>query len=157
MLMKTRTTLMVFLLTAALIGCSTATSFRLPPNTEILVKGERATIKASDDNDTDTDSARDKRLPYLRTSPFFWNAMGGIKYSLVQGDKVVKEGTLPAQFRIASIFWPPYAIFYWPVGFRFKCYDLTKDYVEKCPSSQSAAGPDSSVAKSGLLQNGPQK
>jgi hypothetical protein len=113
-----------------LAGCSTSASFKLPPNTNLMIKGERVAFKPEVDL---------LGYPVLETTPFFWDAVGDINYTLVQSDKVVKEGKLPSQFRIISIFWPPYAYIYWPFGFRLNCYDLTKDFVEEClPASKPA-------------------
>ncbi len=109
-----------------LSGCHTSASFILPPNTDLMINGERVTF----------DSKDDEGRPQLETRPFFWTSVIGIEYSLIQNDKVIKTDRLPASFRIASIFWPPYALIYWPMGFRFDCYDLSdpaKKFVEKCP------------------------
>lgn len=108
------------------VGCSTTASFKLPPNTDLLIKGERVAFEPTADAEGH---------PVLKTSPYFWTAAADINYSLVQNDKIIKEGKLPSQFRIISIFWPPYAFIYWPFGFRLNCYDLTKDFVEECQSS----------------------
>ena len=51
---------------------------------------------------------------------------GGIPYKLEKDGKVVGEGKLQAKFRPVSIFWPPAALIYWPMGFGWGCYDLTK-------------------------------
>jgi hypothetical protein len=55
------------------------------------------------------------------TRPFFWTAAGippagGVEYRLLRGNKVIKEGRLRAKFRVVSIFWPPAAAIYWPMG-----------------------------------------
>jgi len=121
--MKTITIFMAILSFLLLAGCSTSASFKLPPNTNLLIKGERVAFKPLADPGG---------YPVLETSPYFWDAVSDINYTLVQNDKVVKEGKLPSQFRIVSIFWPPYAYIYWPFGFRLNCYDLTKDFVEEC-------------------------
>ena len=40
----------------------------------------------------------------------------------------VKKGILSTSFRVSSIFWPPYAFIYWPMGFRGGVvYDLVND------------------------------
>ena len=128
--MKPITMIVALLSVLMLAGCSTSASFKLPPNTNLLIKGERVTFRPVVDP---------LGYPVLETSPYFWDAIADINYSLVQNDKVVKEGKLPSQFRIISIFWPPYAYIYWPFGFRLNCYDLTKDFVEEClPPSQPA-------------------
>ena len=66
------------------------------------------------------------------TKPFFWTAAGvpphaGIPYRLEQDGKVIDEGRLRAKFRVASIFWPPFAAIYWPMGFN---PDITYNLVD---------------------------
>jgi hypothetical protein len=122
--MKPITALFILLALLTLGGCSTSASFKLPPDTSLLIKGERVAFEPKPDAEG---------RPVLKTVPYFWDAFGDINYSLVHNDKVVREGKLPSQFRIVSIFWPPYAYIYWPFGFRLECYDLTKDFVEECP------------------------
>jgi hypothetical protein len=121
--MKTILLLSVLLSVLVVAGCTTSASFRLPPDTTLLIKGERMTFEAKTDP---------QGYPVLETRPYFWDAVVDINYTLVQNDKVIREGKLPSQFRIISIFWPPYAYIYWPFGFRLNCYDLTKDFVEEC-------------------------
>lgn len=113
---------MLLLLVVLFSGCETSTQFLLPHNTDIMIKEE----KFSAENDGYAD---------VTVTPFFWT---GIGYRLVRGDKVVQEGKLDSHFRVASLFWPPYAIFYWPKGFSNDCYDMTKitiadeDYSATC-------------------------
>jgi hypothetical protein len=121
--MKIVNTLLVLLALLTIAGCSTSASFKLPPNTSLLIRSERVAFEPAPDP-----SGR----PVLETTPFFWDAVMDIKYSLVKDDKIVKEGKLPSQFRVISIFWPPFAYIYWPFGFRLNCYDLTKDFIEEC-------------------------
>ncbi|MGZ5602355.1 MAG: hypothetical protein ACXWFX_17320, partial [Methylobacter sp.] len=72
----------------------------------------------------------------VTTKPFFWTAAGippegGIPYRLEKGGKVVKEGKLRTKFRTVSIFWPPFAAIYWPMGFNPDItYDLVNDKQE---------------------------
>lgn len=109
-----------------LSGCHTTASFMLPPDTELMINGERVAFDSKDEDGH----------PRLERLPFFWTSIMGIEYRLLQDGKVLKTDKLPSEFRIASIFWPPYAYIYWPVGFRFECYDLTdpkREFVEKCP------------------------
>jgi len=120
-------TLSAFIMLAVLSGCHTSASFILPPDTDLMINGERVTFEAKDD----------EGRPKFETRPFFWTSTIGIEYSLVQNDKVIKSDRLPSSFRIVSVFWPPYALIYWPFGFRFDCYDLSdpkKEFVEKCPT-----------------------
>ena len=119
--------LLVMIMLMVFSGCYTSASFILPPNTDLLINGERVAFNAKDEYGN---------LKF-ETRPFFWTSIVGIEYSLVQEDKIVKKDRLPSSFRIASIFWPPYAYIYWPVGFSFDCYDLSnpkKEFIEKCPT-----------------------
>ena len=99
-------------------GCSTTARFIIPDNTELIVRGQQA--------------ERDVQGVHVRMRPFFWSAFRGIEYQLLQQNSKVSEGKLSAGFRIASIFWPPYAILYWPAGFRDSCYDLTGPVPVRC-------------------------
>jgi hypothetical protein len=126
--------LLLMIVLLAVSGCHTSARFILPPNTALLINNERVSLETKD---------KDGRVFFERT-PFFWTSIAGIEYALVQDDKIVKKDKLPAEFRIASIFWPPYAFIYWPVGFQFECYDLSdpkKEFVENC------ATPEESKAK----------
>jgi hypothetical protein len=109
----------------ALSGCHTSTSFLLPPDTALIINDERVPLDIKDEYGRVT----------LERVPFFWTSIMGIEYMLVQEDKVIKKDRLPSEFRIASIFWPPYAFIYWPIGFGLDCYDLSdpkKEFIEKC-------------------------
>jgi hypothetical protein len=90
-----------------------------------MINGERVTFESKDE----------EGRPQFETRPFFWTSIVGIEYSLIQGDKIAKSGKLPSSFRIWSVFFPPYAVIYWPFGFSFDCYDLSnpqKEFIEKC-------------------------
>lgn len=93
----------LFLLNA----CSTQGKFVVPPDTQLSIyKRTPVTVPADG---------------VVETKPFFWTAAGippasGVPYALHKNGKVVKEGKLRAKFRVASIFWPPFAIIYWPMG-----------------------------------------
>lgn len=129
--MKSRA-LLVMIVLFVLSGCHTSTSFMLPPNTDLMINGERITLASKNE---------EGRVKFKR-SPFFWNSMAGIEYTLLQDDKIVKKDKLPSAFRVASIFFPPYGFIYWPVGFRYKCYDLSdpkKEFIEKCGTPLASA------------------
>jgi hypothetical protein len=133
--------LSVMIVLFVLSGCSTSTSFMLPPNTDLMINGERIPLDVKDEAGHVT----------LERRPFFWSSVMGIEYILLQDDKVIKKDRLPSAFRVESIFFPPYAIFYWPIGFRFKCYDLSnpkKEFIEKCatPLALEAAKKNEPVA-----------
>lgn len=90
-------------------GCSTTTSFKIPEGTKLIVK--------------DIPVADSELLEYRRT-PFFWDVTPGIPYRLEKDGQVVNEGKLKSHFRVASIFWPPFALIYWSMRFDGP-YDLT--------------------------------
>ena len=57
----------------------------------------------------------------VETKPFFWTAagmppVGGIPYALYKDGKITQKGKLRTKFRPVSIFWPPFALIYWPMG-----------------------------------------
>lgn len=104
-------------------GCTTTGTFKVPSGTDLYVykRPEPVDIKADGK---------------VTTKPFFWTAAGvppdgGIPYRLEKGGKVVKEGKLRTKFRTVSIFWPPAAAIYWPMGFNPDItYDLVNDRQE---------------------------
>ncbi|HTF15640.1 MAG TPA: hypothetical protein VK643_13320 [Burkholderiales bacterium] len=92
------------------MGCSTTGQFRVPDNTALYVHERPAVVSP---NGTVT------------MQPFFWTAAGGIRYRLEKNGSTIKEGKLRSTFRPVSIFWPPLALIYWPIGFRSEItYDL---------------------------------
>ena len=123
---RARSVFVTLLIAVLFIGCTTSAQFLLPRNTDIILKDER--FAAVLDGYAD-----------VTVRPFFWT---GIHYQLVQGNNVVREGKLDSSFRIASLFWPPYAIIYWPKGFSNDCYDMTKttpgdeNHTVTCPTIQ---------------------
>ena len=112
--MKSKTLVSLSLLCAGLLaGCSTSGTFRVPPGSQLYVY-ERPVQVQGDGKVT--------------TNPFFWTAAGGVPYRLEQNGKVTQEGKLEAKFRPVSIFWPPAALIYWPIGLR---PDITYDLVNQ--------------------------
>lgn len=104
-------------------GCTTTGHFKVPEGSQLYIYKRP----------TPVDIAADGTVV---TRPFFWTAMGippggGIPYRLEKDGQTVKEGRLRAKFRVVSIFWPPFALIYWPVGFRDNItYDLVNDKQE---------------------------
>ena len=133
--------LLAIMLTAAVLGgCRTSASFMLPPDTDLVIDNERVPLTVKDEAG---------RVAYERT-PFFWNSVVGIEYVLLQNGKTIKKDRLPSFFRVASIFWPPYALIYWPIGFGYECYDLTdpkKEFIDKCPMPDNAPKAQTTSAK----------
>lgn len=105
---------------ALLAGCSTTGHFKVPANSELYIYERPEAVDISEEG-------------AVTTRPFFWTAAGippggGIPYRLEQDGKTVKEGRLRTKFRVTSIFWPPFALIYWPMGFNPDItYDLVND------------------------------
>lgn len=106
-----------------LSACSTTTSFKVPEGAELYVHEMKV--------------PKGNYHSYSR-KPYSWGTAGGIKYRLVKNGKTIEKGTLKSKFRVVSIFWPPVALAYWPMGFAVPHYDLTienmmvrPNYVEK--------------------------
>lgn len=95
------------------VSCSTVGKFKIPAGTKLYVDGKLL-------NDAEV-------LEYKR-KPFFWDTSKGVPYMLEKDGKIVDKGTVKAQFRAVSIFWPPFAIAYWPMGFNKEGYDLTSKF-----------------------------
>lgn len=107
-----REILCIAFMAALLTGCSTTGRFKTPAGTVLYIDDAPTASEISFNGE-------------VTRRPFFWTAVRGIKYRLEKDDSVIQEGRLPSNFRIASIFWPPYALLYWPLGFSEFTYDLT--------------------------------
>ena len=109
----------IFCILVLLSACSTQGKFKVPQGTEISIY-KRPPVAVPADG-------------VIETRPFFWTAAGvppasGVPYALYKNGKIVKEGKLRAKFRVVSIFWPPYAVIYWPMGLNPDItYDLVND------------------------------
>jgi len=99
--------LLPLMLAAGLLsGCVTQGKFVIPKDSQLEVYRRPVTLSS------DGTAAM---------TPFFWTAVGipphgGVEYRLLKDGKVLQEGRLRAKFRPVSIFWPPFAIIYWPMG-----------------------------------------
>lgn len=94
------------------VGCSTSAPFRIPEGQTLKVTDR--TVVLNNDG-------------VWKTSPFFWSTAGGAPYRLIDKDgNIVRQGKLKTQFRAASIFWPPFALIYWPMGLNRDGFDMTK-------------------------------
>ena len=102
--------LVLGLLLVSLPGCMTEAQFVLPPDTELSIHGRPPVMPGPSGE--------------VEMRPFNWSAIGGIRYELIREGRVVGRGTIPARFRVVSIFWPPLALIYWPVGFDPVTHDL---------------------------------
>ena len=109
--------LAIMVLPLAMIGCTTSTYVKLPADSVLKIqRGEQLALQEG----------------YVKRTPLSWSSAGGIPYKVEKNGAVIKEGKMRAKFRPASIFWPPAAILYWPIGFRFGCNDLTGDVAVEC-------------------------
>ncbi|MGL6162367.1 hypothetical protein [Microbulbifer sp.] len=100
-----------------LSGCSTSTYLKLPEDSVLKIK-----------RGTEEPIVEGK----VTRAPLSWSSAGGIPYKIEQNGEVVQEGRLRSSFRPASLFWPPAGAIYWPMGFAYPCYDLTKKDDQKC-------------------------
>lgn len=118
-----RFAIFTILLAASISGCSTTGHFKVPEGSQLYIYERPEPVKIQQDGS-------------VTTKPFFWTAMGiaphgGIPYRLEKDGETIKQGRLRAVFRPASIFWPPFAAIYWPVGFNPDItYDLINDTQE---------------------------
>jgi hypothetical protein len=104
--MSIREIAIVGLLGLGLASCSTTGNFVIPEGTELEVYRRPVTVQSDGT---------------VTTQPFFWTAAGmppggGVEYRLLKDGAVVQEGRLRAVFRGVSLFWPPFALIYWPMG-----------------------------------------
>jgi hypothetical protein len=108
---------LAFVLIGALAACTTQGRFVIPEGTQLEVYRRPVTLQPDGT---------------LVTKPFFWTAAGvapkgGAEYRLLKNGQVVQEGRLRVKFRVVSIFWPPAAAIYWPLGLN---PDITYDLVK---------------------------
>lgn len=107
----------LLLVTLVTTGCSTGAWFKLPENSTLIVNERPVKYNQG----------------LVKSRPFSWGASGGIPYRLQDSQtNTIQDGRLKSRFRVASIFWPPVGIAYWPMGFSQRCYDLTGDTPQTC-------------------------
>lgn len=115
--------LYIVLMLLMMTGCTTTGHFKVPEGSNLYIykRPEPVTIKPDGE---------------VTTKPFFWTAAGippggGVPYRLEKNGETLKEGKLRAKFRPVSIFWPPFALIYWPMGLNPNItYDLINDTQE---------------------------
>lgn len=115
--------LSIVLMLLMVAGCTTTGHFKVPEGSNLYIykRPEPVTIKSDGE---------------VTTQPFFWTAAGmppggGVPYRLEKNGETLKEGRLRAKFRPVSIFWPPFALIYWPMGLNPNItYDLINDTQE---------------------------
>lgn len=115
--------LSMVLMLLMMVGCTTTGHFKVPEGSNLYIykRPEPVTIKSDGE---------------ATTTPFFWTAAGmppggGVPYRLEKNGETLKEGKLRAKFRPVSIFWPPFALIYWPMGLNPDItYDLVNDTQE---------------------------
>jgi hypothetical protein len=107
--------LSMVLMLLMMVGCTTTGHFKVPEGSNLYIY---------------------KRPEPVTTKPYFWTAAGmppggGVPYRLEKNGETLKEGKLRAKFRVVSIFWPPFALIYWPMGLNPNItYDLINDTQE---------------------------
>lgn len=106
-----------------LAGCTTTGHFKVPEGSQLYIYERPQPVNIGSDGT-------------VTTKPFFWTAAGvppdgGVPYRLEKGGETLKQGRLRAKFRPVSIFWPPFALIYWPMGLNPNItYDLVNDTQE---------------------------
>jgi hypothetical protein len=104
-------------------GCTTTGHFKVPEGSDLYINKRPVPVAIRANGE-------------VTSRPFFWTVAGmppngGIPYCLKKEGKLIKEGRLRAQFRPASLLWPPAALIYWPLGFNPEItYDLINDIQE---------------------------
>lgn len=104
-------------------GCTTTGTFKVPEGSKLYIYERPQPVPVN---------AGGK----VTTKPFFWTAAGmppggGIPYRLEKDGQTIQEGKLRTKFRPVSIFWPPFAAIYWPMGFNPNItYDLVNNTQE---------------------------
>jgi hypothetical protein len=115
--------LSLLLMYLALSACTTTGHFKVPEGSQLYIfeRPQPVDIKANGE---------------VTTKPFFWTAAGippggGVPYRVKKNGETLKEGRLRAKFRVVSLFWPPFAAIYWPMGLNPDItYDLINDKQE---------------------------
>lgn len=113
----------ILLMLLMVSACTTTGHFKVPEGSQLYIykRPEPVDIKANGE---------------VTTKPYFWTAAGippggGVPYRLEKNGETIKEGKLRAKFRVVSIFWPPFALIYWPMGLNPDItYDLVNDTQE---------------------------
>lgn len=104
-------------------ACTTTGNFKVPEGSQLYIYERPQAVNIESDGK-------------VTTAPFFWTAAGmppggGVPYRLEKNGETIKEGRLRAKFRPVSIFWPPFALIYWPMGLNPDItYDLINDIQE---------------------------
>ena len=112
-------------------GCSTVGRFKIPEGDQLFLGGRPIPVEVHENG-------------VVRTRPYFWSSAGGIRYRLEKDGQTIKEGKVKSRFRVASIFWPPYALIYWPFGFDQRQFnDLTIGLEVNTPKVSGAMTIDS--------------
>lgn len=110
--MKLAKMIAVFCTLLFVTGCTTTGYFKVPDGTDLYVYNRAEPVDVESDGK-------------VTTKPYFWTAAGGVPYRLEKDGEVIKQGRLRAKFRVVSIFWPPGAAIYWPMGLNPRVdYDL---------------------------------
>ena len=111
-------TIGISLLLVFVAGCTTTGNFKLDEGSKLYIYERPEAVVVSPTGQ-------------VTTKPYFWTAAGippggGIPYRLEKDGQTTKQGKLRAKFRAVSIFWPPFALIYWPMGLN---PDITYDLI----------------------------
>ncbi len=104
-------------------SCTTTGHFKVPEGSSLYVYKRPQPVEIKTNGE-------------VTTKPFLWTSAGvppesGIPYRLEKNGRNIKEGKLRTKFHVESIFWPPFALIYWPMGFNSSItYDLINDQQE---------------------------
>ena len=122
------------ILAVLLAGCSTTGNFKVPKWANLYIYKRPVPVVINVDESISTDEII---VGTVTSKPFFWTASGrppggGIPYKIEKNGEMIKDGKLCSKFRVVSIFWPPFALIYWPLGYHPDItYDLVND-VQNC-------------------------
>ena len=119
--MKNLFTVMIL---ALLTACSTSGHFIVPEGSDLYINERPEPVKVGSNGK-------------VCTEPFPWTTVGtppvgGVPFLLKKNGEIIKAGRLKTEFRIESLIFPPFAQFFWPMGFNSDItYDLVNDAQEK--------------------------
>ncbi len=118
--------ILMVLCTSLITACSTTARFKVPEGTDLYVFNNKV--------------EKSEYSQYKRR-PFGWGQAAGIPYRLEKNGKIQESGTLKSSFRVVSIFWPPVALAYWPMGMKgdHGLYDFTEqnEYVRPAKARET--------------------
>lgn len=112
--------LFIALVLSLLAGCTTTGHFKVPEGSNLFINERPKPVTIATNGE-------------VTTEPFCWTVagtppVGGVPYRLEKDGQILKAGRLQTEFRVESLFFPPFAQFFWPLGFDSDVtYDLVND------------------------------